>query len=122
MDESNAITINNTADVKEITTEFWKTLCNIKEPLAIMVSGKQMSELMNQKQYNQVLKDGLRQILECASREVSNESATIVMMRETARRTLESCENRPECKHCNHSPVCKDELKQNLEGECPYYE
>ena len=36
--------------------------------------------------------------------------------------TPESCDNRPECKHCNHSPVCKDELKQNLEGECPYYE
>ena len=33
-----------------------------------------------------------------------------------------NCNNRPECKHCNHSPVCKDELKQNLEGECPYYE
>ena len=41
---------------------------------------------------------------------------------QTARLTPESCDNRPECKHCNHSPVCKDELKQNLEGECPYYE
>ena len=62
MDESNAITINNTADVKEITTEFWKTLCNIKEPLAIMVSGKQMSELMNLKQENQVLRAEILQL------------------------------------------------------------
>ena len=29
---------------------------------------------------------------------------------------------REECKKCNHLPVCKDELKNNLTGECPYYE
>jgi len=29
---------------------------------------------------------------------------------------------RPECKKCNHLPVCKDSLKHNLTGECPYYE
>ncbi len=80
------------------------------------------SDVNNLKRHNQVLRDGLRQILECTSREVGSESVLIVMMRETARLTLESCDNRPECKHCNHSPVCKDELKQNLEGECPYYE
>lgn len=29
---------------------------------------------------------------------------------------------REECKHCNHFPICKDILKNNLSGECPYYE
>jgi len=29
---------------------------------------------------------------------------------------------RPECNTCNHYPVCKDSLKQELSGECPYYE
>jgi len=29
---------------------------------------------------------------------------------------------RPECNNCNHYPVCKDELKNNLSGDCPYYE
>ena len=76
-----------------------------------------ISDVNNLKHQNQVLRDGLRQILECTS-----SSRKGWMLRETARLTLESCDNRPECKHCNHSPVCKDELKQNLEGECPYYE
>ena len=30
--------------------------------------------------------------------------------------------NRPECKFCNHYPVCKDELKTNLSEDCPYFE
>ena len=30
--------------------------------------------------------------------------------------------NRPECKRCNHMPVCKDELKNNLSETCPYFE
>lgn len=29
---------------------------------------------------------------------------------------------RQECCLCNHSPVCKDSLKTNLDGDCPYYE
>jgi hypothetical protein len=29
---------------------------------------------------------------------------------------------RPECKRCNHFPVCKDELKMNLWETCPYFE
>ena len=29
---------------------------------------------------------------------------------------------REECKMCNHLPVCKDELKNDLTGICPYYE
>jgi len=29
---------------------------------------------------------------------------------------------REECFDCNHLPVCKEELKRNLSGECPYYE
>ena len=29
---------------------------------------------------------------------------------------------RPECKRCNHWPVCKQELKQETDGECPYFE
>ena len=29
---------------------------------------------------------------------------------------------RIECKQCNHLPVCKEELKTNLNGICPYYE
>jgi len=29
---------------------------------------------------------------------------------------------RPECEFCNHYPVCKDELKNNLFEDCPYYE
>jgi len=31
-------------------------------------------------------------------------------------------EMRNECNKCNHLPVCKDELKNNLSGDCPYYE
>jgi len=31
-------------------------------------------------------------------------------------------QERPECRKCNHYPVCKDELKQNLTEMCPYYE
>lgn len=31
-------------------------------------------------------------------------------------------EIRKECEGCNHSPVCKDNLKQNLSESCPYYE
>ena len=29
---------------------------------------------------------------------------------------------RPECKRCNHWPICKTELKQNLDEDCPYFE
>ena len=34
----------------------------------------------------------------------------------------EKPEERNECKKCNHYPVCKDELKNNLEEICPYCE
>ena len=29
---------------------------------------------------------------------------------------------REECSKCNHLPMCKDELKNNLSENCPYYE
>ena len=29
---------------------------------------------------------------------------------------------RKECEKCNHSPVCKEKLKQALTENCPYYE
>jgi len=29
--------------------------------------------------------------------------------------------NRTECKGCDHLPVCKDKLKHNYDGLCPYY-
>ena len=29
---------------------------------------------------------------------------------------------RIECKECNHVVVCRDDLKNNLEGLCPFYE
>jgi len=29
---------------------------------------------------------------------------------------------RKECTKCNHNPVCKWDLKSNLEGNCPFYE
>jgi hypothetical protein len=35
---------------REITPEHWKTLCDIEEPVAVMVSGKQMTELMKDKE------------------------------------------------------------------------
>ncbi len=35
---------------REITPEYWKTLCDIEEPVAVMVSGKQMTELMKDKE------------------------------------------------------------------------
>ena len=35
---------------REITPEYWKTLCDIQEPVAVMVSGKQMTELMKDKE------------------------------------------------------------------------
>jgi hypothetical protein len=31
-------------------------------------------------------------------------------------------EHRPECEHCNHVAVCKEELKTNTIGCCPHYE
>ena len=29
---------------------------------------------------------------------------------------------RRECKDCNHVVVCREDLKTNLEGLCPFYE
>ena len=37
-------------------------------------------------------------------------------------RSKSSGSTRRECQRCNHWPICKTELKQNLEGECPYFE
>ena len=31
-------------------------------------------------------------------------------------------EIRPECKSCNHLPVCADGFKMNISESCPYYE
>jgi hypothetical protein len=30
-------------------------------------------------------------------------------------------EQRPECSACNHLPVCRDDLRQNIGGTCPHY-
>ncbi len=30
--------------------------------------------------------------------------------------------DRKECKECNHVPVCREDLKQNTQGTCPFYE
>jgi len=29
---------------------------------------------------------------------------------------------REECKECNHYPVCRKDLRENLTEDCPYYE
>ena len=42
--------------------------------------------------------------------------------KETERRGSPVYLLRPECEKCNHLPVCKDELKQNREGYCPFFE